>query len=263
MADVKQNNQTNTGRNNPAKSIKICEYMTYSAREAFKRMRTNVLISLGDQSEKRKNIIGISSAQPSEGKSTISINLAYSLAELGKSVILLDCDLRRPTIHSKMGIQQTIGITEVLSGAENLNKTVVRYKNSTETVAFDVIVAGQLLNNPSELLSSQNFRQLLDVVGKLYDVVILDLPPVNAVIDAAVVAQLTDGLVLVIRENHCPRFVLKDCMEQLQYVKANIVGFVMNGSINGAGKRYQYGKAYRYGNAYYNAYYDSYYGYRK
>jgi Mrp family chromosome partitioning ATPase len=81
--------------------------------------------------------------------------------------------------------------------------------------------------------------------------VILDLPPVNAVIDAAVVAKLTDGLLLVIRENHCPKFVLEDCMEQLKYAKANILGFVMNGSANGAGKRYKYGKAYRYGDGYY------------
>lgn len=263
MAEVKEHNQTNTGRTNPVKRIKLCEHMTYSAREAFKRMRTNVLISLGEKSPKGNNIIGVTSAQPSEGKSTISINLAYSLAELGKSVILIDCDLRRPTIHTKMDIQQTIGLTEVLSGNENLGNTPVRYKSSSNNVFFDVIVAGQLLDNPAELLSSQNFRQVLEVVGESYDVVILDLPPVNVVVDAAVVAQLTDGLVLVIRENHCPRFVLKDCMEQLQYVKANILGFVMNGSVNGAGKRYQYGKAYRYGNAYYNTYYDSYYGHRK
>ena len=263
MAEVKEHNQTKAGRNNSARNIKICEYMTYSAREAFKRMRTNVLISLGEQSKKSNNIIGVTSAQPSEGKSTVSVNLAYSLAELGKSVILLDCDLRRPTIHTKMGLQQTIGITEVLSGAENLSNAPVRYKNSAGSVFFDVIVAGKRLDNPSEMLSSQNFRQVLDMVGKLYDVVILDLPPVNAVIDAAVVAQLTDGLVLVIRENHCPRFVLKDCMEQLQYVKANILGFVMNGSVNGSGKRYQYGKAYKYGNAYHNGYYGGYYGYGK
>lgn len=263
MAEVKEHNQKNTGRNNPAKGMKICEYMTYSAREAFKRMRTNVLISLGEQSEKGNNIIGITSAQPSEGKSTVSINLAYSLAELGKSVILLDCDLRRPTIHTKMGIQQTVGLTEVLSGNENLAKTPVRYKSTANNVYFDVIVAGKLLENPSELLSSQNFRKVLEMASSTYDVVILDLPPVNVVIDAAVVAQLTDGLVLVIREKHCPRFVLEDCMQQLQYVKANILGFVMNGSVNGAGKRYQYGKAYKYGNAYYNGYYGGYYGHGK
>ena len=95
------------------------------------------------------------------------------------------------------------------------------------------------------------------MLQEVYDVVILDLPPVNAVIDATVVSKLTDGLVLVIRESHCPRFVLQDCIEQLQYAKANILGFVMNGSVNGAGKRYQYGKAYRYSNDYR---YSSYYG---
>lgn len=251
MADVKEYNLVNAGKKIPQKSARVCEYMTYSAREAFKRLRTNVLIALGEKPEKNSRIIGITSAQPSEGKSTVSINMAYSLAEQGKSVILLDCDLRRPSIHSNFGIPQGPGMTEVMSGNENLSNVVVRYKSSTGSTFFDMIVAGELPENPAEILGSRNFLQLLEVVSNAYDVVILDLPPVNAVIDAAVVAKLTDGLVLVIRENHCPRFVLQDCMEQLQYAKANILGFVMNGSINGARKRYQYGKAYRYDNAYY------------
>lgn len=251
MVDVKEHNQINVGKRDPKKSAKICEYMTYSAREAFKRLRTNTMISLGEKAENRNHIIGVTSAQPNEGKSTVSINLAYSLAELGKSVILLDCDLRRPSIHANMGIQQSPGLTEVLSGKENLSNVAIRYKSSVNNVTFDLIVAGELPENPSELLGSRNFLQLLELVRKVYDVVILDLPPINAVIDAAVVSRLTDGLMVVIRENHCTRFVLKDCMEQLKYTKANILGFVMNGSVNGAGKRYQYGKAYRYDNAYY------------
>lgn len=251
MVDVKEQNQISAGKRDPKKSAKICEYMNYSAREAFKRLRTNVLISLGEQAENSKYIIGITSAQPNEGKSTVSINLAYSLAEQGKSVILLDCDLRRPSIHANMGIQQFPGLSEVLSGKENLSNVAIRYNSSTNGVYFDLIVAGELPNNPSELLGSRNFRHLLELVRNVYDVVILDLPPINAVIDAAVVSKLTDGLIVVIRENHCTRFVLKDCMEQLKHTKANILGFVMNGSVNGAGKRYQYGNAYRYDNAYY------------
>ena len=246
MADVKEPNQVNAGRNIPQKTAKLCEYMAYSAREAFKKLRTNMLISLGETSEKGYNIIGVTSAQPSEGKSTVAINLAYSLAELGKSVILLDCDLRRPTIHTNVGVSQTPGLTEVLNGNVNLKNALIRYKSSTNSTYFDMIVSGELPDNPSEILGSKNFLQLLKVASDAYDMVILDLPPVNAVIDAAVVARLTDGLLLVIRENHCPRFVLEDCMEQLKYAKANILGFVMNGSANGAGKRYQYGKAYRY-----------------
>lgn len=244
MADVKEQNEINVGKRNPKKTAKICEFMTYSAREAFKRLRTNVLIALGEQTENSHIVIGTTSAQPSEGKSTVSINLAYSLAEQGKSVLLLDCDLRRPSIHVNMGVQQGPGLAEVLEGKENLNKVVLCYRSSVNSVSYDLIVAGELPENPSEILSSRNFRQLLEVVKKAYDVVILDLPPVNAVIDAAVVSRLTDGLVVVVRENHCPRYILSDCMEQLQYAKANVLGFVMNGSVNGAGKRYQYGNAY-------------------
>lgn len=251
MVDVKEHNQVNAIKKNPQKSAKLCEYMTYSAREAFKRLRTNVLISLGETLEKSNHIIGITSAQPNEGKSTVSINLAYSLAELGKSVILLDCDLRRPSIHANVGIQQAPGLTEVLSGKENLSNVAIRYKSSTNSVYFDLIVAGELPENPSEVLGSRNFSRLVETVSSAYDVVILDLPPVNAVIDAAVVSKLTDGIVVVIRENHCTRFVLQDCMDQLKYAKANVLGFAMNGSTNSAGKRYQYGKAYRYENAYY------------
>ena len=255
MAEVKEPNQVNAGRDIPQKSAKLCEYMPYSAREAFKRMRTNVLISLGEKAEKN-HIIGVTSAQPSEGKSTVSINLAYSLAEQGRSVIVLDCDLRRPAIHGNMGIPQGPGLTEVMSGKSNLSNVVARYKSSNSSTYFDLVVAGELPDNPSEILGSRNFLQLLNVVSGAYDVVLLDLPPVNAVVDAAVVAQLTDGLVLVIRENHCPRFVLQDCMEQLKYAKANILGFVMNGSTSGAGKRYKYGNAYRYNHSY--GHYDRY-----
>lgn len=245
MAEVREPNQVNVGKNVPHKSAKFCEHMPYSSREAFKRLRTNMLISLGEQSENNKNIIGITSAQPSEGKSTVAINLAYSLAELGRSVILLDCDLRRPSIHTNMGLKQAPGITEVIKGTVNLVNAGVRYKSSTNSTYFDLIVSGELPDNPSEILGSKDFMRLLKVASESYDVVILDLPPVNAVIDASVVAKMADGLVVVIREGHCPRFVLEDCMDQLKYVKANILGFVMNGSANGAGKRYKYGKAYR------------------
>lgn len=250
MEDVKEYAHTDGSNGKPAQKGKYCEYMTYSVREAFKRLRTNVMISLGEKSKKSRHVIGVTSAQPSEGKSTVSINLAYSLAELGKSVILLDCDLRRPTIHTKLEIQQAPGMTEVLAGTEVMSNAVSCYKNTSGDNAFDVLAAGNVSERPSEMLSSQHFIQLLKMLRDVYDVVILDLPPVNAVVDATVVSKLTDGLVLVIREGHCPRFVLHDCIEQLRYAKANILGFVMNGSVNGAGKRYSYDKAYRYSSYY-------------
>lgn len=257
MESTKEPNQE---KKHHRKSAKLCEHMSYSGREAFKRLRTNMLISLGELSNKSNNIVGITSAQPSEGKSTVAVNLAYSLGELGKSVIVLDCDLRRPTVHTNVGVRQSPGLTEVLNGTVNLRDAVIRYKSSTNDTHFDLITSGDIPDNPSEILGSKTFVQLLKVASEAYDVVILDLPPVNAVIDAAIVAQLTDGLILIVREDHCPRFVLQDCMEQLKYAKANILGFVMNGSANGAGKRYKYGKASRYDYGYYQYGQYGYYG---
>lgn len=250
MAENKAYNQTSAGMRQQ-KTAKVCEHMAYAAREAFKRLRTNVLITLEDMGRKGCRAIGVTSAQPSEGKSTVSINLAYTLAEQGKSVILLDCDLRRPSIHTNLNVRQSPGMTEIMEGHENLDKAMLRYKSSENETCFDLITAGALPRNPSEILGSKRFYELLDVLRNAYDVIILDLPPTNVVIDAAVVAKATDGLLVVIRENHCTRFVLQDCMEQLAHAKANVLGFVVNGSVNGAGKRYRYGKGYHYDNAYY------------
>lgn len=244
MAEMDVHKQVRADRKNPRVASKVCEFMTYSGREAFKRLRTNVLIALGEEKTKGCHVLGVTSAQPSEGKSTVTINLAFSLAELGKSVLLLDGDMRRPSVHATMGCALSPGLSEVLNGSENLNKSLVRYKSSTSDASFDLIPGGQIPGNPSELLNSERFQKLIEVVSSAYDFVIVDLPPVNAVVDAVNAARRTEGMIVVIRENHCPRFVLADCMEQLEYAKANILGFVMNGCVAGAGKRYQYGRKY-------------------
>lgn len=218
---------------------KLCENMTYSAREAFKRLRTNISIAL-PQEEKQCRVIGVTSAQPTEGKSTVAINLAYSLAELGKYVILIDGDMRRPSVHMKLDIEMPIGLSELLQGNDNLDQAVTRYNSSSGNVRFDILTAGAIPENPAELLTSKRFERVIEVISSVCDYVIIDLPPVNAVVDAVPVTKLTDGIVVVVRENNCPRTILSDCMEQLNYAKANILGFVVNGSMEGSGKRYQY-----------------------
>ena len=244
MAEITERKQVRADKKNPRVAGKVCEFMPYAGREAFKRLRTNVLLSLGEEKAKRCRVLGVTSAQPSEGKSTVSINLAFSLAELGKSVLLLDGDMRRPTVQTTMGCQLSPGLSEVLTGSENLNKSLIRYKSSAGETSFDLIPGGQIPENPSELLNSERFQKLLEVVSTAYDYVIVDLPPVNAVVDAVNAAKGTDGMIVVIRENHCPRYVLSDCMDQLRYAKVNVLGFVMNGCVAGAGKRYQYGRQY-------------------
>lgn len=252
MAENKAPKQIPGSGSKSQRTGRICENMTYSSKEAFKRLRTNVLIALGD-SEKKCRLIGVTSAQPSEGKSTVSVNLAYTLAELGKRVLIIDGDMRRPAVHDIMGISLTPGVSEVISGKVSLNESVIRYKSTADSTVFDIIPGGEIPDHPAEMLNSSRFKKLLDVVSGVFDYVIVDLPPVNAVVDAVNVSQYVDGLVVVVRENHCPRYVLSECVEQLRYAKANILGFVMNGCIEGAGKHYQYKnqkyyKYYKYGN---------------
>ena len=239
MAQNGEPKQVNAGGKRKGRAARACEYLTYSGKEAFKRLRTNVLIALGE-SEKKCRIIGVTSAQPSEGKSTVSVNLAYSLAELGKGVLVIDGDMRRPAVHEIVGASQTPGISEILTGKSGLNESIVRYKSTADGTVFDIIPGGEISDHPSELLNSSRFSKMLEVVSAVFDYVVVDLPPVNAVIDAVNVAKHTDGLVVVLREDHCPRYVLSECMEQLRYAGASILGFVMNGCVEGAGKHYQY-----------------------
>lgn len=236
-------------KKDPRRVGKICEYMTYSGREAYKRLRTNALIALSSDKEKKCRIIGVTSAQPSEGKSTTTINLAYSIAELGASVLLIDGDMRRPSVHRLAGISPTPGLSEILSGSENLKDALYRYNSQTDGTFFDLFPSGEIPEHPSELLNSNRFQKLIEVVQGAYDYVLIDLPPVNAVVDAVTASKYTDGLIVVVRENHCPRFVLDRCIEQLRFAKANILGFVMNGCVEGSGKHYQYSQQsyYRYG----------------
>jgi len=233
-----------TGRSKRQNTGKLCENMTYAAREAFKRLRTNVQMALPD-GEKACQVIGVTSAQPSEGKSTVSINLAYSLAELGKSVLLIDGDMRRPSLHDKLDLRQSPGLSDLLTTEDNVGQAVVRYKSATaEKVSFDIITAGRIPENPAELLNSKRFETLIQILSSACDYIIMDLPPINAVVDAVNASQLSDGMIVVLRENNCPRGMLMDCMEQLSYANANILGFVVNGSVEGAGKRYQYASYY-------------------
>lgn len=218
---------------------RVCENLSFAAKEAFKRLRTNVVMSF-DESEEKCRVIGVTSAQPSEGKSTVSLNLAYSMSELGKRVLLVDADMRRPSVSAKLKIRQTPGLSNLLGDVNSITSTIQRYSSSASDVSFDIITSGDIPKNPSELLNSQRMEKLLSIVSKAYDYLIIDLPPVGTVIDAVMLTKHTDGMIVVIRENDCPRGVLRDCVEQLKFANVNILGFVVNGAIEGAGKKYKY-----------------------
>lgn len=217
----------------------ICENLSFAAKEAFKRLRTNVTMAFAEDGHECK-IVGVTSAQPSEGKSTVSLNLSYSLAELGKKVLLLDADMRRPSIHIKVGAEKTPGLSNLLRTSNAIAATIRKYNSTKDDTAFDIIPGGDVIQNPSELLGSKRMDTLLHTLASVYDYIIIDLPPVGAVVDAVTVSKKTDGMLVVIRENNCPRGVFSDCIDQLKRADVNILGFVVNGALEGAGKKYQY-----------------------
>lgn len=232
------------GTSENSKAVPQCESLSFAAKEAFKRLRTNVLISF--QHNKSCYVIGITSAQPSEGKSTVALNLAYSIAELDKKVLLIDADLRRPSLHIKTGVVQSPGLSNLLLDINSVSVGMRKYTSSDGTVSLSIIPGGDIPQNPSELLNSLRAEKLIKALTTSYDYIIIDLPPVGAVTDAVAVSRYTDGMIVVLRENSCPQNVFRECVDQLRYANAKILGFVMNGTLEGAGKKYQYNNYYYY-----------------
>ena len=235
-----------------------CEHLSFAGKEAYKRLRTNLQFSFPEAEEKSCNIVGITSSQPAEGKSLTSINLAYSLAQLNKKVLLIDADMRRSSIDSKLGLESRPGLSNLLTEVNNTGGSIKKYEPEDESVGFNVICAGDVPPNPSELLNSERMERLIAKLRTLFDYIVIDLPPVGAVVDAQTVSQLVDGMLIVIREDHTSKYILSDCVQQLRLTNTRILGFVVNGSVDGASKGSSYGK---YG--YYNSSYSSYNSYYK
>ena len=228
----------------------ICENLSFAAKEAFKRLRTNLVMCF-PREDTSCHLVGITSAQPSDGKSTIALNLAYSLAELGKKTLLIDADMRRASLHEKTKLMRTPGLNEVITAnSPDIAAALRHYQSSNSETGFDLLPAGEAAENPSEMLNSKRMEKLLETLAKVYDYIVIDLPPIGAVIDAVSVAQELDGMVVVVRENMCPRNLLGECMQQLSYADVNVLGFVLNGALEGSSRKYQYNN-YSYGYGYY------------
>ena len=220
--------------------------ISFAASEAYKLLRTKLQFSFA--TEKSCRIIGVSSSLAGEGKSLTSVNLAYSLSQLNKKVLLIDCDMRRPSVSVKLPIAKTPGLSNYLSGQCKITEVSQCCNIPQDEHAFAVMAAGTNPPNPVELLSSARMERMLEALRSGYDYIILDLPPVGDVSDAMAVAKLTDGMLLVVRQNYCDRLALSAAIRQFQYVEARILGVIYNFATDVAGTR---GKKY----------YKSYYGY--
>ncbi len=231
----------------------LCDELSFAAAEAYKLLRTNLLFALPEQ---ECRIIGVTSSIRGEGKSTTSVNLAYTLAQTGKRVLLIDGDMRLPTIAQKMEMTATPGLSNLLAGL-SAERNCLRKSNYFDN--WYILPAGDIPPNPSELLGSERMHALLDRYKDVFDYILLDLPPVDIVVDALVITKWTDGVIVVVRENYTDRKALDACMYQVEKLGAKMLGFVMTDTNAGGSSYKNYGK-YKYGKRYGG--YDGYgYGY--
>ena len=232
--------------------------VSFAAAEAYKLLRTKLQFSFAD--EKACRVIGVSSALTGEGKSVSSVNLAYTLSQLNQRVLLIDCDMRRPSLASKLPIQKTPGLSDFLAGQTRADTLIQPCGLKEDSRAFHVVSAGRNPPNPMELLSSARMGKMLTLLRQNYDYIILDLPPVGEVGDALAVAKFTDGMLLVVRQNYCNRLALSAAVRQFEFVDAKILGVVYNcATENGGGYSRKYYKRYykKYGRKYENSYYKA------
>ena len=190
------------------------------AAESYRSLRTGIQYSSFDK--KYKTIL-ITSSEPGEGKSTTSANLALSLVQSGKKVILIDCDMRRPSVHKAFRISDTQGISDVLVGNVKLEDSIVK------SGELYILTAGSIPPNPSEMLESNAMTELLDRLKEEYDYVIIDSPPVQAVTDSQVLSTKVDATILVIKVEKTKKESVRNSIKLLKQVNANIIGTVLNG----------------------------------
>ncbi len=215
--------------------------LNFEGREAYNLLRTNLMFAT-KRNDRNARVIGITSSVHGEGKSLTVINLAYSIAESGRKVILVECDLRLPTLRKKLNLPRSTGLSNILAG---INSEKATLHSDVLIKGLDFVQAGDIPPNPSELLGSKAFTNLIDTLADNYDVILLDLPPIGKVSDALVVSRCTDGLVIVVRNDYTNASELDYTLRQCELVDAKVLGFVYNGS-GAKSKKYKYG----YGNKY-------------
>ena len=235
-----------------AMNISESRHVPFAVVEAYKAIRTNLTFLLATSETK---VFGITSPEAGEGKSTTSVNMAIAFSQLGDKVLLIDADMRKSSIHKKLKIENNAGLSNVLAGFNNYSE-VITHINDT----FDVITAGQVPPNPSELLGSARFKELVETVGREYSYVIIDTPPMDVVTDALVIAPHTAGLVLVVKDHVTPTDAINRAIEAAKFANINILGAVMNAANPKSGRGYGYRK-YGYRKYGYRKYGYSKYGY--
>lgn len=234
----------NTGFGTQAEFL-LTETSPFAIQEAYKTIRTNIIFSIPD--EKCKKIL-VTSALQGEAKSTTAVNVGIAFAQNQSKILLIDCDLRLPTDSLKLSARKTPGLTNLLVGMCSMDAAIQHLPNG-----LDLIAAGDIPPNPSELLGSPKMEQLIKDLESRYEYIILDTPPVCTVADAVILSKITSGTILVVRQGTATRECINEALEKLKFANAKVLGLVMTGAINEKTKNYHKSYNYGYGYAHSNA----------
>lgn len=218
--------------------------VSFDVKEAYKTVRTNIMFATNSLDGCRRIIV--SSPNPGEGKSTTSINLAISVSQIGSKVLLIDADLRNPTVHKRLGLDNSIGLSSGLSGFNDFSEIISKCK-----FGFDCITSGPIPPNPAELLTNDKMTELTNMLSERYDYIIFDTPPVNIVSDAAILSKNADGTVLVVRNKYTTHPSVARALNSLKFANSKFLGFLLNDkTVSDETGIYKYKYGYRYGYRY-------------
>lgn len=223
------------------------EDTAFAVVEAYKTARTNIIFSLGTTTKGCKRII-VTSANPGEGKTTTTLNLAIAFAQMDAKVLVIDGDLRKPRVYRHLQLERKGGLSDILCDLIDVKDAIHHCKD----YGIDCITSGQIPPNPAELLASDVMGELLDKLSEHYDYIFIDTPPVTIVTEATVMAKFVNGVVVVARQNYTIHESLAKARENLLFANAKILGYILNDITT---PKYGYGR-------YYNNYsYNYEYGY--
>jgi polysaccharide biosynthesis transport protein len=225
-----------------ATALALIEDVRSPVAESYRHLRTSLLLSSAGQPPKT---VLVTSSQPSEGKTTTVVNIATMLAQTGADVLILDCDLRRPRVHAHFGLPNSRGVTNYLSGDQQVSELVQTYDKLPN---LKVMTSGPVPPNAAELLGSDEMRKLLYVLSENFTHIVIDSPPAISFTDASILSTMVDGVMLVVHGGRSSRAVVRRAKQQLQDVGAHLFGIVLN-NVKLEGSDFYY----------YSGYYSGYY----
>lgn len=197
----------------------------FSISEAYNVLRSNIMFSVIGE---RCKVISVSSTLPSEGKSINALNVAISFADIGKRVLIIDCDLRKPKLHNLLNIEASPGFSNIIVGDCDIDSAIRRIPE----LRIDVICSGDIPPVSTRLLESEEVDDFFYYVKRNYDYIFLDTPPIDVVIDSCVLAKHTNGTVFVIRENYAKKEKIINAVKQLEFAGGKVLGYVLNRTVN-------------------------------